>query len=883
MTNSGPDAITVLLVPRGEATEIVSVLTDYAAVELADPFVWVDPADLGRTSVPATHVRGGRSNPVVLQQVLTEQRYRRVRVAVLVPADAPADARAHVTAEQALEQAVRAAVVGTPITLLRLLFTRGSAEARGYDPALVLEGWHNLLVAPEDSAGPTLGSVVLDRLTDPLDVATHVTPVVAAACGLWHGIDRSVFDEMAILPGHTLRAVRAYYRELDAAGVEDQLRMQLFDSAGRLPLPRSTTSPVVYVQDVALATQTLARGLWTKHRDVLRGNRVEVAARETEAVSPWEALKTFLSFLGAALRNAPAAWLQGMLGSVQSVVATTVQHAVFGKDNSAFEVVANAKLASWADIGRGAEEIASVLDAAGGATQIAQSDLSSVWNDYVNGALTLADGGRRTAGMEPIAVGAAVGVLSSAADVVPAAADAFTGVPASLAAVVGIPSVAGGDVLGATDLRGRLEASFSDPAAGVEARHAHEQLHHWQGATGRSYAGQVGTILADFLGRARGEVTTLVGQIREAAERVGIDEKLRARQQTIATIIRTAGWTVFAALILLLGMAALSWVSWKFALTVGGIVVVLYFVASLILFIVSQRHLFAELNLRKSQMSELEAMQFNLRAAVTDVGRLSSAYGQLMAWNRVLGEVLRTPFGPVQPPRPRRRHIVDGLPRSTQIGIAAPADGDAEATAHGLQQQLYGIGWLSGPWEQMLAGVARQVRDEPTSLFRMPGVGTGSALDGWSYAVATGTVKSEGASALWSRVQAMFDDPASGIAETLTAGVLNPSTGARVSPSEFSAGLLTPRTSVPAPFDASLFTATASTAGRSTVAYDESDVDRAGLEYRAVVVQVGDGLPTYDFAMFAQGADSIQFEKTTQMRLPKPGDDDLPPADSMVF
>ena len=44
-----------------------------------------------------------------------------------------------------------------------------------------------------------------------------------------------------------------------------------------------------------------------------------------------------------------------------------------------------------------------------------------------------------------------------------------------------------------------------------------------------------------------------------------------------------------------------------------------------------------------------------------------------------------------------------------------------------------------------------------------------------------------------------------------------------------------------------------------------------------------DHLPTYDFAMFAQGADSIQFEKTTQMRLPKPGDDDLPPADSMVF
>ena len=42
----------VLLVPRGESSEIISVLTDYSAVELVDPFVWVDPADIGRFKTP---------------------------------------------------------------------------------------------------------------------------------------------------------------------------------------------------------------------------------------------------------------------------------------------------------------------------------------------------------------------------------------------------------------------------------------------------------------------------------------------------------------------------------------------------------------------------------------------------------------------------------------------------------------------------------------------------------------------------------------------------------------------------------------------------------------------------------------------------------------
>jgi hypothetical protein len=868
-----PLALTVILAPPGEADDILALLADYSAVGLLDAFVWVCAADRGRTSVPAKLVADGRTSSVLLQEVLTARRYDRLRVATLVPADAAADEQISRADEQALEQTIRASTVETPITLVRLLFTHGQAGPWTYDPALVLEGWHNLLIAPEDSAGPGLGSVTLERLSEPLEVAQYVAPVVASVAGLWNGVDRVVFDDMAVLPGQTLRAVRSFYRELDAAGVEDRLRLRLFDPTGRLPLPRGGTDQVVYAQDDVLAAQTVARALWTKHRDVLRGDRVDDDNEAPAAISVWAALRIFLSFLWAALRNAPSAWLSGLLASVSSTLATTVQHTVFGQSDSAFAVVTGDNLTNWQDIGRDADQMSTSLGAEPGPKQLAHTNLMPLWVDYINGALTLGDGGRRATGIEPVNVGTKIGVLHNSADVVPSSADAFTEIPESLAAVIGVPEVAGGDVIGVEDVKTRLERTFSDGAAGIEARQAFAKLTAWEDRSKQSYAAQVSSILADFLGRARTEVGELVDRIRETADRPAMAEQLRRRQQVITTATRTAGWTVCAILIVLAAVAGIGWVSWKFSLVVGGILAAVYFAAALVLFVLGQRHLFAALNLRQSQASQLEAMQFNLRAAVQDVGRLSAAYGQLLAWNRVLGQVLRAPFGPVKPARPNPPHIRDGLPRSVQIGVAAPATADAESTAVALQQQLYATGWLTGPWEQMLQTASRQLRQEPSALLSMPGVGSGSALDEWSQAVASGTTHPEGANSLWTRVQAMFDDPDSGLADALTAGVFNPAVGQHISPIEFNGGVPQQRTGHPAPFDTALFTHTAATDGRSAVALDDTAIDRRGLGYRAVVVQASEGLPAYDFAMFAAAPDEAGFN------------DDMPPPESgeLVF
>ena len=158
MPTTSRRALTVLVVPRAHTDEIVAVLADYSAVGLLAAFAWVEAADVGGASTPATVVRDGRSEPVVLQQLLTTERYDRIRVAVLVPIEASPAERVPLVSEQAVEQIVRSSSMGARISLLRVLPTRGRrGGGTGHPDPAGLEGWHNLLVAPEDFAGPRPG------------------------------------------------------------------------------------------------------------------------------------------------------------------------------------------------------------------------------------------------------------------------------------------------------------------------------------------------------------------------------------------------------------------------------------------------------------------------------------------------------------------------------------------------------------------------------------------------------------------------------------------------------------------------------------------------------------------------------------------------------
>jgi hypothetical protein len=281
--------------------------------------------------------------------------------------------------------------------------------------------------------------------------------------------------------------------------------------------------------------------------------------------------------------------------------------------------------------------------------------------------------------------------------------------------------------------------------------------------------------------------------------------------------------------------------------------------------------MFAEIHLRESRLGQLEAMQSNLRTALQDLSRLSMAYGQMLSWSRVVGALLRAPFGDLSPACAGRTALVDGLPRSTQVAVARPAPQQADAAVHQIERRLYRLGWLTRPWQELLTAAATELRDEPAMLLAMPGSGTGSALDDWSIEVAAGEVTAGGADALWDGVRQMFDADPRGVGDELT-GTVVLADGSAVSASEFSAGMTRVRSGTAAPFDASLFTHAALTAGRSAVAIEDRAVARRGLGYTAVVIQASDGLPTYDFASCAAATPTL-----SSVSSPSNVDDDVPP------
>ena len=108
----------------------------------------------------------------------------------------------------------------------------------------------------------------------------------------------------------------------------------------------------------------------------------------------------------------------------------------------------------------------------------------------------------------------------------------------------------------------------------------------------------------------------------------------------------------------------------------------LYILASLALFLFSQRDLFAETHLRQSQLGELETMQANLRAALRDVqpavDRVRTAAVVVPGPGSGAAGTVRAGAGA----RPSPGQLFDGLPRSTQLGVADPDEQQAGDAAH---------------------------------------------------------------------------------------------------------------------------------------------------------------------------------------------------------
>ncbi|MFE4503862.1 magnesium transporter [Rhodococcus sp. NPDC056743] len=851
--------LTVFLAAPGPADGVRDVLTDLSSAGLLDPFLWIDERDVatGLPGVSATSVDGGEVSTVALQNVLASTRVTRVRLCVLVPFIEGAQP-VRVESERAIADMLVANSGSAQLVRLRTILTRGGASAPA-SAVPALAGWHNLLIAPEDSNGPGMGHVSLSATTDAVVIGRNAAPVVAGVVGLWSHAAHAPFDDLHVVPGDAIRLVRSFYRRLETSGAEHDLREQVLDIGGPLPLPIDAGGSVVYVEDVPLATGAMAQNLWVKHRGTLIGSRVPMPADAgSQAISLWQALVMFFSFIGSALRNAPMAFYNRVSRGVSGAVASTLNAAVFGTESSAYTIVVNGvgpdgRSVKWSEFTAASHQMMTALDSGSESRHHAAStDLSRLWSDYSAGALTLADAGERSQGLPPVQVGANRAVIRIAGDIVPGKAQRFTDVPGIIAASTGVSGLDAHDVLAISDFRAQLRELEQDQVLGLEARRTVGAVDAWGQTIRRSYGFAFGQLLAEGMHSTRSEVSALLGKLRAHSGFEDQSEGIRNRQRGLAR------WAQIITLLAVLIIGASGYLTyrdvmvwWHCALVVV-VTIVVWFASLFILFTRSQQELFQMINRQRRAAGELEADQANLRTALRDLDRLSAAYRQHVSWSAALGTFLAEPLGKAPQRSGSSRQIEWGLPRSAAIGSARPEPGRILEVAERLRSELFTVGWMTAPWDELtraagehVGALGLDVRQSPELLYAKQGWGSGSALDVWSDKLADGEIALDGADVVWERALAELGNSKVSLLTELVSSVEVRDQGqSRVLTLDgFMAGVgAAGEIAQSGHFDRTLLTDLAVTSGRAAVCGGRADQVRLGLGLLSVTTQFSEGL-----------------------------------------
>jgi hypothetical protein len=735
-------ALTVILAPPGTAGAVLDVLRDWSALGVIEPFLWVRSEAVNGEVAPALKITGGTAVGTTVQAQVADSRNDLRRICVLVPL---AESACVVSSSQ--EQTVaRLLESAGPTIRIRLLLPRPGAGQGG--ATLARMGWHNILLSAEDSGGPEATRITLGSATSTIELGSYAAAGTAGVAGLWTDVATSPLDSMAMLPGESLRLARTFYRRVRTDDAERRLRAQVSSTAADVPLPRRPGGGCVRIEDLQTETNGMADRLFARHPGVLRGSRVTTQAVQPVPLGVMAILRMFGAFMIAAIKNAPLQWYRSTVNRVSSAAARTVQNAVFGQEPAAYQTVVNGMTpeglpTSWSEWGAAASSMESAAIAATGTVRQRQrDDLSPLWRDYAAAAMTLVDAGDRVDGLGPIEFGSDRGVVASIEQVVPGRRTSFQELPPHLAAAIGFEAVRAEDVLGVDLVRRRLLHVATAPSLALDAGRAEQGLRDWHSRYRASFSVQVGRRIAGAIADRRQEIVELLGRIADAAGTDGDEQAERRRQRALSRRLR---WIVGGAVVIALGVlfaAGFGVLLLPVGLAVAGVVLLVAVCVTLALFVRGQRRLFAELNRRQRAVAQVEVDRQNLIEALADLRRLSDAYGEYLAWSRVIGAFLALPFGPPPSNSEAGTGVTTGFPRSTRIGVA---DVDARTVADAaaqLRHRTFTVGWLEGPWTALLGEAGERIgsdgfelQADPSLLFKQPGVPAASLLTRWMAAV----------------------------------------------------------------------------------------------------------------------------------------------------
>ncbi|MDO5752290.1 hypothetical protein [Arthrobacter sp.] len=856
-------ALNVLVAPKGQLGGLREILTDWSGLGLVDGFVWVEPEMVTETGIGGVEVVGGRQRGVNLHSLAAEAgNYDRLRVAVLVTAGADAPQVSTETGQR-VALFLESSFGGRPVTRVRAVAARVNDIETVQD--LAHEGWHNIVFAPEESAGVNQGHSLLHATADPFALGRHAAVACAGILAMWRGMGASVLDDQMLLPGQNARLMRAFYRNLDATAVEEELRAQVTDVSQRLPLPSRMGSAAIYIEDVSLASRTMAEQLWTKHAQVLQGPREQKQASVSKPIGAWTALGMMFSFICAALKNVPRNWVNRIGVKIKSTAAAAIHSVVFGAAPAQYTVIVDGIApdgmpASWLDVREAAVELDKVLENAGMPREHeVHADLSSLWQDYAAGALTLSDAGERVAALPPVQIGTQRAVVRTPRSAVPLAAERFAGIPAHLSSSMSLGPVSPYDVMGIYNAEQRLQKTAADPNLGVPASGALAALRTWKQSFADSYANHVGSRIAQHLLSTTQELQGVLRQIRDAADASDSLAPVHQAQKKIALWMKIIMGIAIAAVVVTVVLLASEVIEVGPGIAVLAGILIAWLVVALIVFMRGQRELFRLINARTAMLEQDEINRRNLRHILRDLRRLGDAYSQFLAWSHVVGSVLHEPFGRNVSQAAAKEVYVQGLPLNVKVGsVAINPQNIGMATAQ-LRQGIFSTGWLSQPWQTAVNGAPAQLGSRGYELsgnvellFRQLGDGETSLLPLWIAALDEQGINNAASHDVWNHVLAELQNNRADLAATMTSTVNEVRDGsvAQTSLDAFMSGTTPADATMPGQFDGEVLTDLGRNAGKGRVELSIPFHVRHGMSQWAGLVQLSQGIGAHEFKAF---------------------------------
>jgi hypothetical protein len=616
--------------------------------------------------------------------------------------------------------------------------------AGGWDSDAAWNGWHTVVVAPEDAWRP--GLVATDLTYGHSDGAYngHAAAALASFVGLWTGGDDAPFDMLSAGPLEQPVVGRAFVRRLDASIVAAGLRRELTDLSGGLPRPRHGHAVCEHLSKPEAAGNRTAEAVLHRHAALFALQRVHPAVDPRQRLGALAALRMFLGFIWSVLRRAPWTLLDNARSELSASVSRRLQGAIFGEGDSRYEVVTagvtGAGLPAAADdLVRSAERLAGRVHTVASTTEQPAPDAGPFWRNVIDGALTLADGGERSSDVPPVMVGALPGVVPHAGFIAPAPEAAFV-LPAQLAAVMGMERVESCDIWAQDQVSEHLEGAVSD----VETARTTQQI-------GRRLAQELRTrtaAVADLL-RILRETTPEQGRPGPSED----EQRTAVRTLSILVLGLVAIWAIAATVLIK------QWLPLRYPIAVAAVVTILWLGRYLLTMYRQQQRIFALLTSRSSMDDRYAAAGSNVGFAIAELHASGVLYQQYSAWAPILGRFLLQPFGAV--PQPVRAPRLAGpLPRAMGLGIAQPDAHQIHSVAHELGAVVFDRGWLGSLWNHFADDAHRRLgragfalRDNPALLFS-DGASTGtSPLRLWSQTVVADGVSGTAGDALWTHAR----------------------------------------------------------------------------------------------------------------------------------